>query len=68
MTHLDEMGKASRLGEPRAFHFGASAFGSLGGRGVKNPMFLTVWSLVSSETPTIKNERFREGKDTWQEE
>ena len=41
--------------KPRAFLFDASAFGSLGGEGgVKNPMFLKVWSLVSSDTPTIK--------------
>ena len=47
------LGKAGRLGKPRAFHFDASAFWSLGGRreGVKNPMFLKVWSLVSSDTP-----------------
>ena len=50
---LDEI--ALPLGKPRALHFDASAFGSLSGRrGVKNPMFLKVWSVVSSDTPTIK--------------
>ena len=47
---LDLAGKAGRLGKPQAFHFDASAFGSLGGE----PMFLKVRSLVSSDTLTIK--------------
>ena len=50
----EKLGKAGRLGKPRAFHFDASSFLSLGGEGVKNPMFLKLWSSVSSDTPTIK--------------
>ena len=49
-------GKAGRLGKThKRFILMFQPFGRWeGGGGVKNPTFLKVWSLVSSDTPTIE--------------
>ena len=69
VREIERGGKSGRLGKPQAFHFDASAFGSLGGRGWRRQ------ESHASEGVGLgfighaydQNERLREGKKKWQE-